>query len=280
MNNQNFDPRIGSLDLEDSQTWDTICDGNVIGCFQIESRLGKKIVKQAAPRNIFELANVITIIRPSCLEAKLEDGKSITDHYIARKQNREPVRYFHDALKPILEKTYGLLLTQEQTIRIGTELAGMSDAEADKYLRKGIGKKIPEVIAEARKVFIEGAKKKGVLTEDEAQEIFGWIEKGARYGFNQCLSPESIVTTPEGEKPLKDIVVGDMVLSPTDDYSDEEFVEVIDTIDQGMQDLFEIELEDGQNIQCTMNHKFLASDGVIRTLADILDKELDLLISV
>lgn len=131
-----FDPDIESLNLDCSATWDLIRAGNTVGCFQLESRLGRTACKKARPGNINELADVITIIRPSALEAKMGDGKNITEHYYKRKSGEESSQAHHPALEPILADTYGLGLFQEQNIRIGQELAGMSESDADYYLRK------------------------------------------------------------------------------------------------------------------------------------------------
>ena len=184
VNPDNFDPDIEKLNLECPKVWDLISFGNVVGCFQIESRLGKQVCKKVQPSTINELADIITLMRPSCLEGKLEDGRSILDHYIDRKHKKEDAVAFHEALNPILGPTYHLMLFQEQAIKIGQDIAGMSLTEADSLLRAGIGKKKADLISKAKTRFLEGAKDKNIVNEKEAQEIFGWIEAGARYSFN------------------------------------------------------------------------------------------------
>jgi DNA polymerase III alpha subunit len=111
-------------------------------------------------------------------------NSGMAESYAKRKNEEEKVEYFHPALEPILKKTYGLLIYQEQAMKIATELAGFTDTEAD-TLRKGIGKKLPEVIAKVKIEFVEKADKKGIVTKKEAEEIFSWIEKFQRYGFNK-----------------------------------------------------------------------------------------------
>jgi DNA polymerase III alpha subunit len=176
---------LSKIPLDDEKTWSLICAGDTVGCFQIESRLGRQYCKKAQPRTIEDLAAVVTIIRPSCLEAKLEDGINIAEHYVKRKMGQEPATAEHKCLEPILKDTQNLLLYQEQTIKIGQDIAGMSLAESDRLLRKGIGKKISHLIAEAKQIFISNSVKMGNLTQQEAEEVFGWIEKGQRYGFNK-----------------------------------------------------------------------------------------------
>lgn len=179
---------IETIPLDDAKTWRLISSGNTKGCFQIESNLGRQFCKKVRPTNINELSDVIAIIRPGVLEAKLDDGKNMAEHYVMRKHGEEEATVFHPILEPILQKTQNLLLYQEQTIQIGQDVAGMSLAEADKLLRKGVGKKIPELIAEAKRKFIAGAVARGSVTQTEAEEIFGWIEKGQRYLFNASHS--------------------------------------------------------------------------------------------
>lgn len=123
------------------------------------------------------------VVVHNCLEAKLDDGKNIVHHYVQRKFKKEDCNVAHKELEPILGPTYDLLLYQEQSIKIGQAIGGMTLAESDKYIRKGIGKKKTDVIAEAKKVFISGAQKQG-FPEDDAKGIFEWLEKGSRYQFN------------------------------------------------------------------------------------------------
>jgi DNA polymerase-3 subunit alpha len=170
------------LPLDCPLTWKMFADGNTQMGFQLESFLGKSLSKRLQPRNIEELAALISLMRPGCMEAMI--GKlSVTQHYIERKHNREPVEYFHPSLEPILKDTYGLLVYQEQAIRIAKEIAGFTLQEADD-LRKAAGKKKPEEMAKIKIKFIDGAKKTGIVNDKEAEEIFGWIEKSQRYSFN------------------------------------------------------------------------------------------------
>ena len=144
------------------------------------------MASQAKPRNIEELSDLIAIMRPGCLEAMVK-GKSLTQHYIDRKSGEESVEYFHDSLEPILKSTYGILVYQEQAILIATEIAGFDLQEAD-ILRKAIGKKKAGVMAQVKKSFLEKSGNKGVVTREQAEEIFSWIEKSQRYSFNKsCL---------------------------------------------------------------------------------------------
>lgn len=178
-----YDPNIEKLTLDCEATWDMVCEGNTKGVFQLESQLGRSMSKQAKPRNISELADLVAIIRPGCLEAMVK-GKSLTQHYIDRKAGEEETEYLHPSLEPILKETYGILVYQEQAILIATEIAGFNLQEADS-LRKAIGKKKTDLMAKVKKAFLHGCAKKGSLTKEDAEEIFSWIEKSQRYSFNK-----------------------------------------------------------------------------------------------
>lgn len=178
-----FDPNIENINLECQRTWDLISSGNTKGCFQLESRLGRSIARKLKPSNIEELSALISIIRPGCLEA-VRDGKTVTNHYIDKKNGLESVDYFHKSLEPILNKTYGEMVYQEQAMEIAKDIAGFNLQQADE-LRKAIGKKLADKMATVKLNFIEGAKNKKIVSEDEAEQIFGWIEKSQRYSFNK-----------------------------------------------------------------------------------------------
>ena len=181
-----FEPTIENLNLDCQRTWDLISEGNTKGVFRLESRLGKQTAKKLKPENLEQLSALIAILRPGCLEA-LRDGKSVTNHYIDKKNGLESVDYFHPALEPILNSTYGEMIYQEQAMEIAKVIAGFNLQEAD-GLRKAIGKKKPEEMAKVKKKFIKGAKKLKIVTEDEAEQIFGWVEKSQRYSFNKSHS--------------------------------------------------------------------------------------------
>lgn len=179
----NFDPIKHPINFECQKTWDLISEGNTKGCFQLESRLGKSMSKKLKPENVEQLSALISILRPGCLEA-IRDGKSVSNHYIDKKNGQESVDYYHPSLKSVLQTTFGEMIYQEQAMQIAKELAGFDLQEADN-LRKAIGKKKPEEMAKLKKKFIKGAKKLKIVNNDEAEEIFGWIEKSQRYSFNK-----------------------------------------------------------------------------------------------
>ena len=178
-----FTGKLSDLNLDCSKTWSMIGDGNTKGVFQLESRLGSSMAKKLKPENIEQLSALISIMRPGSLEA-YRDGKSISHHYIDKKNGQESLDYFHPSHEPSLKSTYGEMIYQEQAMQIAQAVAGFDLQEAD-MLRKAIGKKKPEEMAKIRVKFKDGAKKLNIVNDEEIDEIFSWIEKSQRYSFNK-----------------------------------------------------------------------------------------------
>lgn len=174
---------IENINNECERTWDMICEGRTKGVFQLESNLGKSWAKRLKPRNIEELAALCALIRPGCLKA-IVGGKSMTQHYVDRKHGREKVEYLDPCLEPILKPTQGVLVYQEQSMKIAQVVAGFDLQQADD-LRKAIGKKKADLMEKVKKSFLEGSSSKGIVTNEVAEEVFSWIEKSNRYAFNK-----------------------------------------------------------------------------------------------
>ena len=175
-----------SIDYNCDKTWDLFKEGKTKGVFQLESNLGRSWSKKVSPSNMEELSALIALIRPGCLKA-ISNGKSMTQHYVDRKHGLDEVEYLHESLESILGNTYGVLVYQEQSMMIAQKIAGFNLQEAD-ILRKAIGKKKASLMAKVKKSFIEGAEKEAIVTKEEAEEIFSWIEKSSRYAFNKSHS--------------------------------------------------------------------------------------------
>lgn len=177
-----FSPKISDTNLECKKTWELISNGNTKGIFQLESRLGQMMAKKLKPENIEQLSALIAVLRPGSLEA-IRDGKSITNHYIDRKNGQESVDYFHPVLETVLKDTFGEMIYQEQAMEISRLVAGFNLQEADE-LRKSIGKKNVQLMAKTKTKFLAGCERTQTVTTEEAEEIFSWIEKAQRYQFN------------------------------------------------------------------------------------------------
>lgn len=242
--------------------WDMLGKGYSRGVFQLEKGLGKKWVEQLKPKSIEDLSALAAIIRPGCLDS-IVDGKSLTQKFVDRKNGREDSVPDHESLRELLKDTEFILIYQEQTIKIACDVAGFTLGEAD-FLRKGIGSKDSKIIQSLKKPFLDGCKNVGKIDDKSAEVLFGFIESSSRYSFNKCLCPSTTVETMEGYKTLNEVRVGDLVNSPNG------FVEVINVYDNGLKEVYEVFLESGKSIKCTLDHKFLCEDGKVRELYIIL----------
>ena len=265
-----LNPDVEELNLECEKTWDLISSGNLAGCFQLESKIGQQIAKDLKPRSIEILSDAISLIRPGSRNVFI-DKKSVTNHYIDRKNGEEAVEYYHPALKNILFSTYGLLVYQEQALLIVQQIAGFT-GEQSETLRKAIGKKDIKLMKKVETQFLDGCKKKGTVDTNEAKEIFSWIKESQNYSFNKCLGLDTIVETKDGEfKTLEDVQIGEYIRTPSGDS------EVINKHYNGVKKLYEVKLNRGKTIRCTIDHNFLCQDGGKHPLWEILAKDIRIL---
>jgi DNA polymerase III alpha subunit len=253
-----------NIPLDCKRTWDLIGKGDTKGVFQLESRLGQTLAKKLKPENMEQLAALLSIMRPGSLNAFKEDGKSVTEHYINKKNGIEPLTCFHPALENALKKTYFEMCYQEQEMQIAVDIAGFNPVEAD-FLRKAFSKKRADLMSSLKEKFLAGCKTKGLVTEEEAEKIFEWIKASERYSFNKSITLDTTVETKDGFKALKDIQVGEYISSPNG------YVKILNKYDHGKLIVYKVILSSGKKIKCTLQHKFLCLDGVERKLNDIGD---------
>ncbi len=166
---------IEKIPLDDKKTYQLLQKGMTVGVFQLESQGMQRYLKQLKPSVFDDIIAMVALYRPGPMQ--------FIPEYIERKHKRKKIEYLHPGLKPILEKTQGIMIYQEQIMQIAQKLAGFSLAEAD-VLRKAIGKKIKSLLLAQKKKFIEGAVKNNV-DRKIAEEIWHWIEPSARYSFNK-----------------------------------------------------------------------------------------------
>ncbi len=166
---------IDALPLDDQKTFELLRAGDTTGVFQLESSGMRHYLKELVPTELEDIIAMISLYRPGPME--------LIPSYILRKHGKEEVAYIHPRLEPILKNTYGVGVYQEQMMRIARDLAGFTLAEAD-TLRKAIGKKIKELLAEQKMKLINGMVKNGI-SEKTAKEIWELFPPFARYGFNR-----------------------------------------------------------------------------------------------
>ncbi len=166
---------IDNLPTDDDKTLALFRAGETTGVFQFESSGMKRYLKELKPTEFEDIIAMVALYRPGPIEW-------IPD-YIAGKHGKKKVTYLHEKLQPILEKTYGVAIYQEQVMQMARTLAGFSMGGAD-ILRKAVGKKIPKLLIEQKKKFIEGCVKNSI-NKKLAEKIFSFIEPFAGYGFNR-----------------------------------------------------------------------------------------------
>ncbi|RLB86166.1 MAG: DNA polymerase III subunit alpha, partial [Deltaproteobacteria bacterium] len=171
---------IEKIPLTDAATYQLCCEGKTTGVFQLESDGMKDLMRRLKPEVFEDMVALVALYRPGPL------GSNMIDEFIQGKHGKVKINYILPQLEPILKETYGVILYQEQVMRIAQSLADYSLAEADE-LRKAIGKKKPEVMAKHRERFVEGSVKNGVDRET-AERLFELIEKFGGYGFNKSHS--------------------------------------------------------------------------------------------
>src|SRR3989344_1845185 len=168
---------LETLSTKDSKTYELLQQAKAIGVFQLESSGMRRYLKELKPTEFEDIISMVALYRPGPMD-------SIPD-FIAAKHGRKKITYLHPTLKPILEKTYGVIVTQDQVLMIARQFSGFSYAEAD-ILRKAVGKKIKELLDEQRQKFITGAIETQKVDQKTAQAVWDFIEPFARYGFNRA----------------------------------------------------------------------------------------------
>lgn len=251
------------------KTWKLYADGHTRSIFQLESRLCRTWAKELNPTSIKDAADLIAIVRPGTLHSEDENGRSMTNVFCKRKTGQE----IYDTVSPLarlLIDTYNILVYQEQLMYISKQLAGFDGKNANK-LMKSIGKKDAALLFSLETQFVEGCVKHGILNRAEAIEAFTNIKHSARYMFNKCVCPKTtFVETETATKSIEELAIGEFVKSP------DGFIEVVDKFCTGTKDLYEIELDSGKKIRCTMDHKFLCNDGKVHALSFILENNLEI----
>jgi DNA polymerase III subunit alpha len=169
---------LEALPLDDGPTFDVFRKGNTTAVFQFESRGMRELLKQAPPTRFEDIIALVALYRPGPME--------LIPDYIARKSGRERVEYLDPRLAPILEPTYGVMVYQEQVMQIAQVIGGYTLGAAD-LLRRAMGKKKKEEMAQQRDIFVAGAERNG-LTRAKAVQLFDLMEKFAGYGFNKSHS--------------------------------------------------------------------------------------------
>ena len=178
---------LATLPLDDPATYELLRSAETTAVFQLESEGMKDLIRRLLPDNIYDIIALVALFRPGPLQS------GAVDDYINRKHRKEPVSYAHPTLETVLDKTYGVMLYQEDVMKVSQVLAGFSLGQAD-LLRKAMGKKIPEEMAKMRSTFLEGTRENAV-DDGISNAIFDQMEKFAEYAFNKAHSAAYAMVT-------------------------------------------------------------------------------------
>jgi DNA polymerase III subunit alpha len=173
--------------FDDPAAYQVLKDANTTGIFQVESAGMRRYLLKLQPDQFEDIIAMLALYRPGPLNS------GMVDDFIVRKRGQQKIDYFHPDLQECLAPTYGVIVYQEQVMQIAQIIAGYSLGGAD-LLRRAMGKKKPEEMAQQRSIFLEGARDKG-HGEALATQLFDLMEKFAEYGFNKSHTAAYAVIT-------------------------------------------------------------------------------------
>ena len=278
-----YDEKINCryVDPVDSKVFNHVfCGDRFAGIFQLTGDGARKLCMEAQPQSVEEFAAVTAIYRPGPLKA------NVHKKYVEAKKDPEKIEYDHPVIKEVLGPTYGFIVMQEQFMILAQKLAGFNPGESDKMRKTlvkkdltSLGKKSEEKEALEKK-FVDGCIAVSGMDRFKAKELFDKIAYFSLYGFNKSLYFLQMVNiVRDGEEmnlPIKDVIPGDMVMTRDEKTGKKFRTSVIDKHDHGVLDLFEVTLDSGEVIKCTMDHKFRTKCGKMLPLKTIIDMDLEI----
>ena len=248
------------------------------GIFQFESYGMMALLKNMRADRFEDLIVANALYRPGPLKA------GVHDMYCDYKLGRKEVHYLHPSMEAVLKDTYGVIAYQETVMKLSQVMAKYSMGQAD-ILRKAMGKKKPEIMAQQKETFVNGCVSNNI-NKQIALKVWDYIDKFAGYGFNRCLAGDTTIKNKLDGKiyTLKELADGSYGIDQDnsiiiDSYLDGNIVEdeLIEVFETGEKEVFEVEFDNGMVIKCTLDHKFICSDDKKHTVKEIIDENLDIL---
>jgi DNA polymerase-3 subunit alpha len=248
---------IDFVSMDDKKTFAMLRKGDSIGVFQLESAGMRSLLKDLKPTCFEDIINLLALYRPGPL------GSNMVKDFVDCKHGQKEISYPHPALEPILRETHGIIVYQEQVMRIASEMAGFTMSEAD-ILRGAMSKKKPQVIAEQREKFIGGAVDKGI-DSDTAGRVFDLMAHFAGYGFNKCVvGTTQLIDAKTGELvTVQELFRDKRLITTLSCDGNLKIVErpVLDVVENGVKPVYRVTTRLGREIVVTDNHPFLTLDG-------------------
>ncbi len=234
------------LPLDDGRTYQLLTDARTFGVFQLESAGMRDALKRLKPQRIEDIIAMVALYRPGPMD--------LIDDFVNRKHGRAAIAYEHPLMERHLQETYGIMVYQEQVMRLAADLAGFSLGEAD-TLRKAMGKKDRELMAQQREKFVSGCKANKIDVK-KAERIWDLIEKFAGYGFNKCLTADTRIEMADGTRKLiTDVRAGDLVLTKDGPYRARA------VRPSGTRPVGRLRLANGMSVRCTPDHPIFTQRG-------------------
>ncbi len=245
---------LNNLPLDDPKTYAMLSEGHTVGVFQMEKSGWRKLLRDLRPDKFEHLVPLVALYRPGPMEdiPKFVDGR-----------HGKPIEYLHPRLEPILKETFGVMLYQEQVMRIAHELAGFTMPQAE-ILMRAMAKKKADLMEKMKPLFIEGCVRNGI-SEEDAKRIFERMEAFANYAFNKCVPADTeLVDYDTGEV----VTVGELyrqqrsigVVTLGDNWQLKRG-QVVAVFSNGVRPVYEIVTQTNRRIKATTNHPFLTPEG-------------------
>jgi DNA-directed DNA polymerase III PolC len=235
-----------ALPLDDARTYQLLTEARTFGVFQLESAGMRDALKRLKPQRIEDIIAMVALYRPGPMD--------LIEDFVNRKHGRAAIAYEHPLMEQVLQETYGIMVYQEQVMRLAADLAGFSLGEAD-TLRKAMGKKDRELMATQREKFISGCKANAIDAR-KAERIWDLIEKFAGYGFNKCLTADTRIEMADGsQKPITEVRAGDLVLTKDGPYRARA------VRPSGVRPVGRLRLANGMSVRCTPDHPIFTQRG-------------------
>jgi DNA polymerase-3 subunit alpha len=247
---------IENVPVDDKKTFEMLARGETMGLFQLNGDGMTKALVELKPSSIHDINVMVALYRPGPMDTIQE--------YIARKHGKSKTTYYHPKMKKFLERTFGLLVYQDDLLYTAIELAGYDWGTVDKF-RKAVGKKIPAEMAKQHVIFVEGCEKFSGISKRDAEKIWDLFEPFQGYGFNKCLTGDTrIVNSETGEISLIKDLYEIKKLIPVMSLNKNSRLEsriTEDIVENGIKEVFELKTRTGKKIRATSNHPLLTISG-------------------